>query len=72
MPPQPVPGFVTAGDALRKALISSVLLEAAKAMVSRDCQYIGANIVIPCADHGEALKLVRELRAAIDQTERAA
>lgn len=70
--PAPVPGFVTAGDALRKALASSVLLGAAKALIDRDCQYLGPNIVIPCADHGEALRLVRELRAAIEQTERAA
>jgi UDP-N-acetylmuramoylalanine-D-glutamate ligase len=61
--------FTTVGDALRKALASSVLLGAAKALIDRDCQYLGPNIVIPCADHGEAMRLVRELRAAIEQTE---
>lgn len=41
---------------------------AAKALIDRDCQYAGANVVIPCADHAEAMRLVRELRAAIADT----
>lgn len=39
---------------------------AARALVDRDVQYVGPNIVIPTGSHGEALRLVRELRAALE------
>lgn len=38
---------------------------AARALVDRDIQYDGQNIIIPTGSHAEALRLVRELRAAL-------
>jgi len=34
-------------------------------MVDHDLMYDGGNIVIPCADHGSAIALVRRARAAL-------
>lgn len=48
------------------------LLAAANAIVDRDCQYDGPNVVIPCTDHAEAIRLFAELRAAVAKAEGAA
>jgi hypothetical protein len=39
---------------------------AARALVDRDVQYDGPRVIIPCGSHAEALRLVRELRAALE------
>lgn len=41
------------------------LLATGTALVDRDCHYDGGNIVIPCGSHAEAIRLMREFRAAI-------
>ncbi|RAK68781.1 hypothetical protein [Phenylobacterium kunshanense] len=60
-----VPGFVTAGEAADSAVSEIAIRMAARALVDRDIQYDGQNIIIPTGSHAEALRLVRELRAAL-------
>lgn len=43
----------------------SALVSAANAISDRNGSYVGNDIVISCASHGEALRLMRELRDAI-------
>lgn len=60
-----VPGFVTAGEAAETIVADLAVKVAARALVDRDIQYDGSNIIIPTGSHAEALRLVRELRAAL-------
>lgn len=41
------------------------LIAAGKALVDRDCEYHGSNIVIPCESHADAIRLLREFRDAL-------
>lgn len=54
---------------LKRAMAYSVLLQAAKALVDRDCRYDGPNLVVPAANHIEAMRLAGDLRSAIAQAE---
>lgn len=45
------------------------LLSAAKAISDRNGSYVGNDIIITCESHGEALRLMRELRDAIAKAE---
>jgi hypothetical protein len=45
------------------------LAKAGKAMSDRECRYDGNDIVIPCGSHGEAIKLMADMRAAIAKAE---
>ena len=41
------------------------LYRAAHDLLARDAKYIGSHIVLPCADHAEAIRLVRAVRSAL-------
>lgn len=60
-----VPGFVDIGEAADSAVSEIALRMAARALVDRPVLYEEGCIVIPCGDNAEALRLVRELRAAL-------
>lgn len=60
-------GFTTAGEAARVVVDRLALKLAAKALIDRDCQYDGPNLVIPCGSHAEAIRLVADLRAAVER-----
>ena len=47
----------------------SALIGAAKAVSDRNGSYVGHDIIITCESHGEALRLMRELRDAIAKAE---
>lgn len=47
---------------------TDALVKAAAAIADRDVRYELNEIVIECADHGEALRLMRDLRDAIRNT----
>lgn len=54
---------------LSEQLRASVLLEAAKALIDRDCSYEGRKLVIPCDSHAAAIRLANNLRDAIAMAE---
>ena len=43
------------------------LREALRNLVGVDCAYDGRNIIIPAVNHGDAIRLVMEARAALAQ-----
>lgn len=55
--------------AIRAELQRDLLLTAAKAISDRNGSYVGHDILISCESHGEALRLMRELRDAIAKAE---
>lgn len=65
--PTPPASFKTLGQAASEAVEIVRLKMAARALVHRDCEYDGANIVIPCTSHAEAIRLVADLRAALER-----
>lgn len=60
-------GSIIATDRANVHLMASApeLAEAGHALADRECRYEGNNIVIPCGSHGEAIKLMADLRAAL-------
>ena len=46
----------------------AALTEALRNLVGPDCMYDGRNIIIPAVNHGDAIRLVAEARAALAQT----
>jgi len=48
------------------ALGAPRLASTASALIDRDCIYDGARVIIPCDSHAEAMRLVRELRDAVN------
>jgi hypothetical protein len=60
-------GLTHIGGAMRRVVKDLDVKIAARALIDRDCRYDGPNIVIPCADHGEAIRLVADLRRALEQ-----
>lgn len=48
---------------------NAALVAAAKAVSDRNGSYVGHDIIISCESHGEALRLMRELRDAIAKAE---
>jgi hypothetical protein len=52
----------------RQAREHATLLRAVVELVDRDCEYHGAEIRIPVASHGDAIRLVAQLRAAANLT----
>ena len=56
-----------AAEAIARGLLP--VLAAAKAISDRNGSYVGHDIIISCESHGEALRLMRELRDAIAKAE---
>lgn len=55
--------------ALKAEMQRNLLLAAAKAISDRNGSYVGHDIIISCESHGDALRLMRDLRDAIAKAE---
>ena len=64
--PRHVPGFTAAGVPTQSIVNDLGLKLAVRELVERDCRYDGPCIVIPCESHGEAIRLMRQLRSALE------